>query len=127
MPKTALLLLNSNDLFRLDVIHSASHQPQHDKETSVLAAEENEIAEPQMYHVILLNDDYTPMDFVIELLMVVFRKDFEQAKEIMLAVHYKDRAVAGTYTHEIAVEKMHEANEVASANGFPLHTIIEAA
>lgn len=96
-----------------------------ERKTDTLITVEEEITEPKMYHVILLNDDYTPMDFVIEILMVVFNKGYQQAQSVMLTVHYQQRAVAGTYTHEIAVEKMNQTNQIATVNDFPLQTIIE--
>lgn len=107
--------------------NNGHHQEKPDEQTATVTVEETDLAAPKMYHVILLNDDYTPMDFVIELLMVVFHKPYEQAQAIMLTVHHKNRGIAGTYTHEIAVEKMNKANEIAIANGFPLQTIIEVA
>lgn len=95
------------------------------RKTDTLTTVEIEIIEPKMYHVVLLNDDYTPMDFVIEILMAVFNKDYQQAQSIMLNVHYQQRGIAGTYTHEIATEKMNKTNKIAAMNEYPLQTVIE--
>lgn len=86
-----------------------------------------ELQEPTLYHVILLNDDYTPMNFVIEVLMHLFQKNYDDAYHIMMQVHEQERGVAGTYPKEIAEEKMHQVNYSAQANDFPLTSVIEAA
>lgn len=80
---------------------------------------------PDMFNVIFLNDDYTPMDFVIQLLVEVFNKDIEQAKNITLNVHEKGRGVAGTYNFEIAEQKTQEAQIISRHNGHPLKIIME--
>lgn len=81
---------------------------------------------PSMYHVVMLNDDFTPMGFVVAILMDVFHKTPEQAKDIMLQVHHEKRGIAGTYTKEIAQEKSDRTKQIARASDFPLNCIIEA-
>jgi ATP-dependent Clp protease adaptor protein ClpS len=75
---------------------------------------------PRRYEVILHNDDFTPMDFVIDLLMRYFRLPIEQATEIMLQIHHQGSAVCGTYFKEIAETKVNQVQQRARAEGYPL-------
>jgi len=81
--------------------------------------------EPEQFRVILLNDDYTTMDFVIDVLMEIFHKSIEDANKIMLDVHKKGRGVVGVYTWDIAVTKTEQVHAAAKANEFPLMCIVE--
>jgi ATP-dependent Clp protease adaptor protein ClpS len=78
------------------------------------------IKRPKLYHVLLHNDDYTTMEFVIEVLERFFQKNTQQAQEIMLEVHKKGRAICGTYTFDIAEMKVIKVSQHAKNNGFPL-------
>ncbi len=80
---------------------------------------------PSMYKVILLNDDFTPMGFVVELLQTIFNKNFEQAREIMLRVHRLGSAVCGLYTFEVAETKMAQVMKEAKKHEHPLQCTIE--
>ncbi len=80
---------------------------------------------PKLWKVIFLNDDKTPMEFVIELLTGIFKHDEFRAKEITLEIHETGSAVAGVYTHEIAETKGIESTHIARSNGFPLQITIE--
>lgn len=80
---------------------------------------------PKMYKVILLNDDYTPMDFVVLVLRRFFAKTEEQATEIMLDVHKKGAGVAGVYSLEIAEMKVMQVNQFAQLNQYPLKSTLE--
>lgn len=84
-----------------------------------------EVDEPPMYKVMLLNDDYTTMDFVIEVLVYVFQKPPEEATLIMLNVHRKGVGVCGIYPYEIAETKVNTVENLARENGFPLKCIME--
>jgi ATP-dependent Clp protease adaptor protein ClpS len=83
------------------------------------------ITEPKRYKVIFLNDDKTPIEFVIELLMTVFKHTDETAKDITLKVHNEGSAVVGVYTFEIAEQKGVESTHLARQAGFPLQIKID--
>ena len=78
------------------------------------------IHEPERYDVILHNDDFTTMDFVVMLLVSVFHKSEAEANSIMLNVHNNGQGVAGTYTYDIAATKIKKSVSMARAEGFPL-------
>jgi ATP-dependent Clp protease adaptor protein ClpS len=83
--------------------------------------------EPDEFRVILLNDHFTTMDFVVEVLMVIFHKGIADATRIMLDVHRKGRGIVGTYTWDIAATKSEQVHSAAKANEFPLRCIVEPA
>ena len=83
------------------------------------------VKEPSMFKVLLLNDDYTTMEFVIEVLIVVFAKSPEAAMEIMLSVHQKGSGVCGVYPFEIAETKAETVHSLARERGFPLRCALE--
>ena len=83
--------------------------------------------EPPMYRVLLHNDDYTTMAFVVEILMAVFKRSLEDATRIMLNVHHKGIGVCGTYPYEIAETKVDTVEMLARAGGFPLKCSMERA
>lgn len=80
---------------------------------------------PPQYAVIIHNDDYTTMEFVIEVLMKFFHKNMDQAAKIMLEVHQKGRGVAGIYSYDIAETKCQQVVEYARSHGHPLLTTVE--
>jgi len=86
-----------------------------------------EVKEPAKYHVFLLNDDYTPMDFVVDVLCQFFNKTSEQATDIMLTVHYEGKALCGTFTADIAETKVDHVVRYALENDHPLKCILEKA
>ncbi len=83
--------------------------------------------EPTKYKVLLHNDDYTTMDFVVEVLMAIFHKNIVESEEIMLTIHKRGRAVCGIYTYDIAQTKVYQVKESAKSNGFPLLATLEEA
>ncbi|HEY9715747.1 MAG TPA: ATP-dependent Clp protease adapter ClpS [Chroococcales cyanobacterium] len=93
--------------------------------TGVLTETETKTQKPPMYKVLLHNDDYTTMDFVVLILQSVFHKAKEDAQRIMLAVHNQGVGVAGVYTHEIAEAKVDRVTDMARAQDFPLLCTIE--
>lgn len=84
-----------------------------------------EIKPPPMYKVLLLNDDFTPMDFVIEVLKVFFGMNHDRATQIMLNVHTRGKGICGVYTFEIAETKVVRVNEFSRQNEHPLKCAIE--
>ena len=86
-----------------------------------------ELKEPPMYKVVLLNDDYTPMEFVVEVLQMFFYLNREKATQIMLAVHTAGKATCGIFTRDIAETKSAQVNQYAQDNQHPLVSEIEAA
>jgi ATP-dependent Clp protease adaptor protein ClpS len=85
------------------------------------------VAEPPMYQVILLNDDFTPMEFVVRILVELFYLSTEQAERVMLEVHHKGRGVCGIFTREIAETRVAQVNQVARQNEHPLLCVMEPA
>ena len=81
--------------------------------------------EPALYKVLLHNDDYTSMDFVIEILMNVFHKSLAQAEQIMIEVHKSEKGTCGIFTYEIAETKVHQVKALAKSSGFPLLATME--
>jgi ATP-dependent Clp protease adaptor protein ClpS len=84
-----------------------------------------EIRYPDRFNVIILNDNFTPMEFVVSLLIEVFNKNLEQATQITLTVHEAGKAVVGSYGYEIAEQKKDEATLLARGSGYPLKVIVE--
>lgn len=84
-----------------------------------------ELKRPPLYAVVLLNDDYTPMDFVIEILQQYFALNLDQATQVMLTVHYEGKGVAGVYPRDIAETKANQVNNYARSQGHPLLCQIE--
>lgn len=93
-----------------------------------VAVQESEpkLKRPSMYKVVLLNDDYTPMEFVVETLEVFFSMNREQATNVMLTVHTQGKAVCGVFTRDIAETKAAQVNQYAKENEHPLLCEIEA-
>ena len=83
------------------------------------------LKEPEMYRVLLHNDDYTSMDFVVEILMKIFHKSHQDAERIMINIHEKGRAVCGLYSYEIAQTKVEQVKRLARQNEYPLLATIE--
>ena len=96
-------------------------------ETELLTRDEEELKEPKDYIVILLNDNYTTKEFVVEILKLVFHKNPEEAARIMLNVHHKGRGVVGIYTWDIATTKANQVHAIARQYEYPLKCIVEEA
>jgi ATP-dependent Clp protease adaptor protein ClpS len=91
----------------------------------VAEKELQDTGEPSLYRVLLINDDYTTMDFVVHVLETVFRKSPAEAVQIMLQVHKRGSGVCGVYTREIAETKVALVHELAAQKGFPLRCSME--
>jgi ATP-dependent Clp protease adaptor protein ClpS len=87
--------------------------------------EKKRMKEPSKYKVVLLNDDFTPMDWVVHLLVQFFSKSEDQAGAIMLEVHKNGKGIAGLYTKDIAETKVTIANQAAQQDGYPFRSEIE--
>lgn len=84
-----------------------------------------DIKEPKMYKVIIYNDDYTTMDFVVEVLVSVFSKNVPEAVKVMFNVHKKGSGVAGIYSYDIAATKIKQTQNMANKSGYPLKLTME--
>jgi ATP-dependent Clp protease adaptor protein ClpS len=101
----------------------SEHHPQFEED--VRSEQDVQLDEPPLYRVLLLNDDYTTMDFVVEVLKYVFQKSEEDANQIMLNVHHKGVGVCGLYPFEIAETKVDMVDGLARERGFPLKCTME--
>lgn len=106
-----------------------SKEPDQDEGDGSVAveAEKPKLKRPSMYKVIMFNDDYTPMDFVVETLEIFFSMNREKATQVMIKVHTQGKAVCGVYTRDIAETKAAQVNQYAKDNEHPLLCEIEAA
>ncbi len=95
---------------------------QHETGHSALA---DRLAPPKQYGVYLLNDDYTTMDFVVQVLMQVFGLNAERAAAVMLLVHHEGRGLCGVYSRDVALTKKHQVASRAADAGFPLKCVVE--
>jgi ATP-dependent Clp protease adaptor protein ClpS len=98
-------------------------RPQHGDD--VLERTREEVREPQLFKVLLLNDDYTTMDFVVHVLENVFLKTPAEAFRIMMHVHTQGKGLCGLYPHDIAETKVAAVHDLAQENGFPLRAAME--
>lgn len=100
-----------------------------DKQDGGLAVERArpKLKRPRMFQVLLLNDDYTPMEFVVQVLEHFFGMNREKATQIMLHVHTRGKGVCGVYTHDIAETKVAQVNDYARSHQHPLLCTMEAA
>jgi ATP-dependent Clp protease adaptor protein ClpS len=110
------------------LIFMGEHDDDADEATDVALAErtEEELHEPPKYQVILNNDDYTPMDFVVDVLQEIYKMSLEQAATVMLAVHHRGKGIAGVYPKEIAETKIELTHGRSQVAGYPLLCTMEA-
>ena len=101
---------------------SQSNEPEGD---IAVQTAEPQLKRPPLYAVVLLNDDYTQMDFVIEILQQYFAMNLDQATQVMLTVHYEGKGAAGVYPRDIAETKANQVNNYARSQGHPLLCQIE--
>ena len=96
-------------------------------ESQVVAGEEElaEPREPEEFRVILINDDFTTMEFVVSVLMTIFHKSLPEATKIMIDVHRKGRGVVGVYSYDIAATKINQVHSLAHQMGFPRRCTME--
>ena len=102
-------------------------QPGRDRQTGILERTERREKVPDLYRVLLHNDDYTTMEFVVDVLEEIFNRSPAEAHAIMMKVHVEGIGIAGTYPHEIAETKVDKVHHAARAAGFPLRASVEGA
>ena len=104
------------------------NEQQHEREHALVVEEARpEVARPPLYQVLLINDDFTPMDFVVAVLETFFNMDRERATQVMLHVHTRGRGVCGVFTREVAETKVTQVNEFSRAHQHPLLCTLEKA
>ena len=91
----------------------------------VLERRTQKVKPPQMYQVVLLNDDYTPMEFVVLVIQEFFNKDLETATQIMLKIHLDGKGVCGVFSKDVAATKVDQVTEAARKSGHPLQCVSE--
>ena len=96
-----------------------------EQELGVITKEKPEVKKPNMYAVVLINDDYTPMEFVIYILQTIFKKSYEEAKKIMLLVHNEGKGICGIYSLDIAETKANQVIEFSRINQHPLECKVQ--
>ena len=96
-----------------------------EQELGVITKEKPEVKKPNMYAVVLINDDYTPMEFVIYVLQTIFKKSYEEAKKIMLMVHNEGKGICGIYSLDIAETKANQVIEFSRVNQHPLECKVQ--
>jgi ATP-dependent Clp protease adaptor protein ClpS len=96
-----------------------------DGDAVVLERRPQKTAPPQMFQVVMLNDDYTPMEFVVVVIQEFFNKDRETATQIMLKIHLDGRGVCGVYSRDMAATKVNQVMEAAHQAGHPLQCVSE--
>jgi ATP-dependent Clp protease adaptor protein ClpS len=103
-----------------------THQPDRDDGGSVVLERRTQKVEPpQMYQVVMLNDDYTPMEFVVVVIQEFFGKDLEAATQIMLKIHLDGKGVCGVYSKDVAATKVDQVLDAAAKAGHPLKCVSE--
>lgn len=122
------MLINNSSYFSSEITLNSDEENNDDfknKFSSIVLEEKPKLKKPPLYKVIMLNDDYTPMEFVIEMLQTYFSKSQEQATEIMLHIHQKGIGICGLYTYEIAESKATQVLDKARKNQHPLQIKLE--
>ena len=96
-----------------------------DGNTVVLERRTQRTQPPQMYQVVMLNDDFTPMEFVVMVLQEFFNKDRESATQIMLKIHLDGKGICGVYSKDVAATKVDQVRDAAHKSGHPLQCLFE--
>src|SRR5262252_9227230 len=102
-----------------------ANPPQDDLDRGVITESEKKVKQPPLYRVLLHNDDYTTMEFVVHVLQSIFNHEEAEATQIMLHVHRKGIGVAGVYTKEVAETKVEQTHALAREHEYPLRCSIE--
>ena len=111
-----------------EVFNAGDDDWEHDYDDGLAVEEEQpRLKPPKQYKVIVVNDDYTPMEFVVQVLMMFFGMDNARATRVMMSVHTRGKGICGIYSHEIAETKVDQVNEYSRMNQHPLMCIMEEA
>ena len=125
----SLLFYKLITMYNIDMNTTLAENSNNDKKNDfqrgVMLETKPKTKKPSMYNVLLLNDDYTPMEFVIIVLSKIFNKKQEEATQIMLHVHKKGVGVCGTFTYEVAESKCKSVMDMAKKNEHPLQCTME--
>lgn len=105
------------------IFHSSEYDLE--GEGQVVTEEEVQVEKPKLYRVFLLNDDYTPMDFVIHVLQKIFHKPIEEATRLMWKVHTEGQGLCGVYTYDVAQTKVYQTKALARKHQHPLECLME--
>lgn len=98
-----------------------------DADIAVIDEVKEDIIEPEMYNVIMLNDDFTPMDFVVEILETIFHKNPADAERIMLKIHNEGFSIIEAYGYDIAITKIKQVSDLSLEQNYPLKCTLEKA
>jgi ATP-dependent Clp protease adaptor protein ClpS len=105
-----------------------AHRHEHERDHGIaVETSKPDLERPPLYSVLLLNDDYTPMDFVVEVLVRFFAMNLDKATQVMLHVHTRGRGVCGVFSRDVAESKVAQVNEYARLNQHPLLCTMEKA
>lgn len=128
-PYILMTVMQRQDRWISRKIIAMSQEPKQPNQDDGLAVQEDKpkVKKPPLYKVVLLNDDYTPMEFVVEVLETFFAMSREKATQIMLHVHTRGKGICGVYTHEIAETKVHQVNDFSRQHQHPLLCTLEEA
>ena len=118
-------------MFRMFLMSRTTKNPTvgnpHIEDTVLLEKQAEKLKAPSMFKVLLLNDDYTPMEFVVMVIQEYFNKDHETATRIMLQVHLVGKGICGVFTRDVAATKVHQVIELSREAGHPLQCTMEEA
>jgi ATP-dependent Clp protease adaptor protein ClpS len=123
--RTPLIVMNDDDNPYHGPDHDGGGQEQEQDDTGLMLKTRTKTQKPPMYKVLLLNDDYTPMEFVVHVVEKFFSKNRQEATDIMLHVHRRGVGVCGSFTREIAETKVAQVMDFARANEQPLQCTME--
>jgi len=112
-------------MLKVEMANEEDNEDESGLGVGVISKTEPKTKKPSMYKVLLLNDDFTPQEFVVWLLQAIFKKNTEEAFRIMLHVHQNDVGICGVYTYEVAETKVAQVMELARRNQHPLQCTME--
>lgn len=115
-------IFNMSEIFTVNPLIMHAEQG---VDPGVATEDDVKLKKPPMYKVLMHNDDYTTMEFVIHVLMKFFNKNYDEAHSIMLKVHHEGVAICAIYTHEVAESKSQKVNKYSKGKGHPLKSSIE--